>query len=173
MCGLKMLPKEPAGWGGEQIPISAIGIMPAILSQGIFELVANSGVENELKRREKRNSRKGRWRRQEGRSFCICRRESVMKFCSRNQHIQIGRKWCYHAEILFQFPALRVVRNRGLTRSCQGQQRVSDSGCAWRCVCCVCLTHTVCIQAVYILLKCVCNKKRTCLKKYVCLFVCF
>lgn len=38
-------------------------------------------------------------------------------------------------------------------------------------MCCVCLTHIVCIQAVYILLKCVCNKKRTRLKKYVCLFL--
>ena len=139
MCWLKMLPEEPEDWW-EQIPISAIGIMPGIFKSRDLWISSQfrGGKRTEKKRKKKFQERKIILHLQKGEHG-----EIFLKKSAQSDWKKLMPR-CWNS---FQLPALWVIRNVRLARSCQGQQTVSDSGWAWRCIRSVCLIHTVNIQA--------------------------
>ena len=146
MCWPKILPEEPEGWWGERIPISAIGTMPGIFKSRDLWISSQFRGGERIEKKRKKKVQERKMETEERKIFLHLQKGEHGKILLKKSAHSDSKTLMLQCWNSFQLPALWVIRNGRLTRHCQGQQTVSDSGWAWRRVCCVCLIHTVNIQ---------------------------
>lgn len=147
-CWREMLPEEPAGWGGKQMPFSVAGtVLGTVQAGGVW---ISGHFQNEGRREREIPGQGGRETDTAGRaSFRLCGGRVCWNLAQEiNTRWFIRGKRCCFDEIPFRCLALGVIRTRELTRSCPRQQEYLTEGadthlrlCLKACVLCVSHTH--------------------------------